>query len=211
LGSAVCQACLQDHRQHGQNLNKVAAMGRCIQATFDCDRTRRPFDSRKLPRPASNQGQSMVGYALTLTAASMIMLVTIRFAIVSAAALGGTPLSNTGALYAAVNATSVDSDISAYLKLIFSPTINENRGGDLSITVWYPGGKYAPAQHHYADFRLVSAGQRSLRPEQQFVPAKSVFGDKFSYLALRHSEYLSCIQSTMMDQCVGAELAVRLG
>lgn len=128
----------------------------------------------------------------------MILLTTVRFALVSAAALGVTQLAHTGALYAAGNATSVDLDISAFLKLNASPAINENRGGDLSITVWYPDGKYLPAHHPHADFRLVSAGQRSLRPEQRFVPAESVFGDKFSYLAFRHLEYLSGIHSMMM-------------
>ena len=136
----------------------------------------------------------MVEFALMLTPALMIMLVTIQFAIVGAAALGLTQLVHTGARYAAVNATLVESDISTYMKSVASPAINENRGGDLSITVCTPAGNTCP--HSTTSRTFGSLVQVSV------VVVYDLSSNLFlpnPFLGIGFPTSLSGIQSTMMS------------
>lgn len=135
----------------------------------------------------------MVEFALTLAPALMIMLVTIQFAIVGAAASGATQLAHAGARYAAVNRTSVESDISTYMKSVASPAINENRGGDLSITVCTPAGNTCPHSTTSRTFgSLVQVSVVYDLSSNLFLPNP--------FLGIGFPTSLSGIQSTMMNE-----------
>jgi Flp pilus assembly protein TadG len=90
--------------------------------------------SPPVTRPPS-RGQAMVEFAITLSLAMILLFVTVQFALIGNAALAVTELAYVGARYASVNNTLDSTAIATYMKSIASPTINENNGGDLSITL----------------------------------------------------------------------------
>ena len=77
----------------------------------------------------------MVEFAMTLTLAMMVLIVTIQFAIIGDAALAVTQLAYAGARYAAVNPTYNESTIATYMKSIASPAISERDGVNLTVTI----------------------------------------------------------------------------
>lgn len=94
---------------------------------------RRVF-SRLLPS-VPNQGQSLVEFAISVTALLLLFLAGVQFAIIVNAALSVSELAYAGARYAAINETADASTVENYVKSIASPTINENSGGDISVAV----------------------------------------------------------------------------
>ena len=82
-----------------------------------------------------NCGQSLVEFSITLTVGLVLLLVTIQLAIIGNAALAVTQLAYATARYASINPGKTQDDLSSYMKQIASPAINENSGGDLTLTL----------------------------------------------------------------------------
>jgi Flp pilus assembly protein TadG len=83
----------------------------------------------------SQRGQSIVEFALSMTAFVSLMVGAIQLALIGNAALAVSQLAYAGARYAAVNPTYTADQISTYMKGIAPSTINENSGENLNITV----------------------------------------------------------------------------
>ena len=82
-----------------------------------------------------SRGQSIVEFSITLSLAMILLFVTIQFALIGNAALSVTELAYAGARYAAVNPVKSETQVSDYMKSIAAPTINENSGADLTVTL----------------------------------------------------------------------------
>lgn len=84
---------------------------------------------------ARNQGQSLVEFAISVTALLLLFLAGVQFAIIVNAALSVSELAYAGARYAAINKTADSAAVASYVQSIASPTINENSGANLSVSV----------------------------------------------------------------------------
>lgn len=80
-------------------------------------------------------GQAMVEFALVLTVALVILLVSIQGAIIADASLAVSQLVFQGVRYAAVNPSFDAPTVTTYVKSIASPVINESSGADLTISL----------------------------------------------------------------------------
>lgn len=88
-------------------------------------------------------GQTLVELAACLTVFVLLLFGVVQAALIANAALAVSQLTYAGARYASVHgvgsAQPLDqSAIASYMKSIASPTINENSGNDLTITVSGP-------------------------------------------------------------------------
>jgi Flp pilus assembly protein TadG len=80
----------------------------------------------------NHRGQSMVEFAMVMTLALIILLVSIQMAMIGQAALAVSQLAWHGARYAAIHTTETSSEVSAYMISKASPTL---KSSDLTITV----------------------------------------------------------------------------
>jgi len=86
--------------------------------------------------PAKRQsGQSLVEFALSVTALLVLMLASLQLALIGNAALAVSQLAYAGARYAAINPSYNSAAVSTYMLSIAPSTINENSGADLTISV----------------------------------------------------------------------------
>jgi Flp pilus assembly protein TadG len=87
-------------------------------------------------RPRNGErAQNLVEFALSLTVFSMLLFGTMQLAVIGNAALALSQLSYAGARYAAVNPSLTQGAIASYMKSNAAPTIRENNGANLTITV----------------------------------------------------------------------------
>ena len=80
----------------------------------------------------NGRGQAMVEFALVMTLALIILLVSIQMAMIGQAALAVSQSAWHGARYASIHTTETSTQVSDYMKSKASPTL---KTADLTITV----------------------------------------------------------------------------
>ncbi|MGH7864060.1 MAG: TadE/TadG family type IV pilus assembly protein [Candidatus Binataceae bacterium] len=83
----------------------------------------------------NRRGQSMVEFAMVMTVALLVLLVSIQMAMIGQAALAVSQVAWHGARYASVNPTYTESQVRSYMVAHASPTIATSGGSHLTITV----------------------------------------------------------------------------
>lgn len=84
---------------------------------------------------ARRRGQSMVEFAMVMTVALFVLLVSIQLALIGQAALALSQAAWHGARYAAVNPTLDEGAVRSYMIAHASPTITSDGGSNLTITL----------------------------------------------------------------------------
>lgn len=83
----------------------------------------------------NRRGQSMVEFAMVMTVALLVLLVSIQLAMIGQAALAVSQSAWHGARYAAVNPTYTQGQVASYMIAHASPTITTGGGSHLTITL----------------------------------------------------------------------------
>jgi Flp pilus assembly protein TadG len=83
----------------------------------------------------TGRAQAAVEFAIILTVALIVLVVGVQFAIIGETALALGQANYQGARYAAVNPSSTQAQIQAYMVSIASPTISANNGSYLTTTL----------------------------------------------------------------------------
>jgi len=84
---------------------------------------------------AMSGGQSMVEFAMILTVALVILLVSIQYALIGQAALAVSQIAFQGARWASVNPNADETAIAGFILANGSPTITQGGSSALTVTV----------------------------------------------------------------------------
>ncbi len=82
----------------------------------------------------------MVEFALISPVVTLLLTLAFQFALIAQSALALSQLASTAGLYAADNPAADQSAITSYVQSVASPTLESNRGKDLTVVVTPSGG-----------------------------------------------------------------------